>query len=61
MHILSLKQCEADCLYSILTVIAAANPHQMQQQILCLLGSFCMLFRYLWSTYHAGGGPLFYL
>lgn len=48
MHILPLKQCETVFAYiQPLSVIAAANPHQMQLQILCLLGSFCMPFCYL--------------
>lgn len=48
MHILPLKQSETDfaCIQPLL-VAAAADPHQMQQQILCLLGSFCMSFCYL--------------
>lgn len=57
MHILSFKQCKTDFAYiQLLSVAAAANPHQMQQQIPCLLGSFCMLLCYLWFTYHGDEG-----
>lgn len=48
MHILPLKESETDFAYiQPLSVAAAANPHQMQQQILCLLGIFCMSFCYV--------------